>query len=66
MKVKIFQAFGKNEIDNLEKEINDWFRSHEDGSFELIDTTVTAAGVGDESETYQTLIVCIWYEGLVP
>ena len=63
MKVKIFQAFGKDEIQNLENEINNWLASNQ--KIAVIRSDVAAAGgIGsrDGDEYYQTLIICVWYE----
>jgi hypothetical protein len=62
MRVKIFQAFGKNEIEELEQEINDWLK---DPSMKVHHTDSAAASVcqaGGSAEMYQTLIVSVWYE----
>ena len=64
MNVKIFQAFGSDGIQKLEKEINDWLYNHVE-PIEVIDTDISATDIADSSQgAKQTLIVCIWYEKL--
>ncbi len=61
MKVKIFQAFGKEEIDRLEGEINAWIEA-QSARTTWVETQSSVAGVGEGGgEMYQTLVVCIWY-----
>lgn len=65
MKVKIFQAFGEDEIDRLEDTINDWLATST--GVEIVRSDATAAGgIGEHKgeEYIQTLIVCIWYEAI--
>ena len=65
MKVKIFQAFGKNEIDQLENTINDWLALST--GIEIVRSDATAAGgIGEHKgdEYFQTLIICVWYEAI--
>ena len=63
MKVKIFQGLGKDQIQGLEHQINTWLKG--DSSIKLHYTNTAAASIaaaGGSSETYQTLIVSVWYE----
>ena len=61
MQVKIFQAFGKNEINDMEDIINDWMEA-EPSTLNIVHTNSAAASVGEDGgETYQTLIVTAWY-----
>jgi hypothetical protein len=64
MNVKIFQAFGSDGIQKLEREINHWLDNHAE-PIEVVDTDITATDVADSSQgERQTLIVCVWYERL--
>ena len=64
MNVKIFQAFGSDGIQKIEKEINGWLDNHVE-PIEVIDTDISATDIADSSQgAKQTLIVCIWYEKL--
>jgi len=62
MQVKIFQAFGKEQIDLLERKINDWLGDGD--TIKVAHTNTAAASVSDaggSSEMYQTVIVTVWY-----
>jgi hypothetical protein len=62
MRVKIFQAFGRGEIEGLERAVNEWLR---DSSIRVHHTNSAAASIseaGGSTETSQTLIVSVWYE----
>jgi len=53
MKVKIFQAVGKEEIEGLEREINDWLKA---SNLKIHHTNTAAASVceaGGSTEMYQ-------------
>ena len=66
MKVKIFQAFGKDEIDDLEGEINEWLNG-QSSEVEIKNThAAVAGGIGQHGagEYFQTLVVCVWYDEL--
>ena len=61
MKVKRFQAVGKEEIEGLEREINEWLK---DSNIKILHPNSAAASVGEaggSAEMYQTLIVSVWY-----
>jgi hypothetical protein len=63
MRVKIFQGVGKDQIQRLERDINDWLRS--DSSISVDHTNTSAASVseaGGSNETHQAFIVSVWYE----
>ena len=63
MEVKIFQGQGKEKIQGLEFEINDWLRG--DSSIEVDHTDTAAASIADaggSSEMNPTLIVSVWYD----
>ena len=66
MKVKIFQAFKKGEIDDLEGQINEWLDG-QSSKVEIKNThAAVAGGLGHLAmgDYYQTLVVCVWYEEL--
>ncbi len=64
MNVKIFQGFGADGINKLEREINNWLDNHTE-PIEVVDTDISATDVTDSTQgERQTLIVCIWYEKL--
>ena len=64
MNVKIFQAFGEDGINKVEREINYWLDNHTE-PIEVVDTDISATDVADSTQgERQTLIVCVWYEKL--
>ena len=63
MRVKIFQAFGKDEIARMEQEINDWLEDKP--AFKVHHTNTAAASTAYDvgrGEMIQTVIVSVWYE----
>ncbi len=63
MRVKIFQGIGKDEIDDLERQVNRWLE-HNDVQVRNIHCSAAGGlGMGDDSETFQTLIMTVCYDG---
>ena len=60
MKVKIFQASGKRDIEKLEDQINEW--SITQMSIKHVDTALTQIGMAESGERYQCYVVSVWYD----
>ena len=58
MLVKIFQASGKDEITDLEAEINEWCSTA--SGIEHVETAMCQIGDSD-GERYQSYVVSVWY-----
>ena len=64
MRVKIFQGFGRDEIDDLERRVNRWLARHDNISVKNINCSAAGGlGMTDEGETFQTLIMTVCYDG---
>ena len=61
VKVKIFQGKSENEINNLEKEINEWLAS--DPKKDVIRSDISSSGIGKlQNQFVNSLVVLVWYE----
>ncbi len=58
MLVKIFQASGHQDIENLEEKINEW--SANQTGIKFIETAMCQIGAGS-GERYQHYVVSVWY-----
>ena len=58
MQVKIFRANGAGEIQDLEKEINEWAATQ---NIEFVDTAMCQIGNATTGERYQCYVVSVWY-----
>ena len=59
MFVKIFQASGHREIQNLEEKINEW--SANQTGIKHVDTAMCQVGDAEAGERYQSYVVSVWY-----
>lgn len=55
---KIFQAFGKDAIDEMEGKVNDYI---DDENIHVISLTPQMCTIGDQNEMYQTMTITLWY-----
>ena len=63
MQVKIFQAFGAKQINNLQTEINIFLQAIDESGNEEVKHVSTAMGsVSNGGEQYQCLVVTVWID----
>lgn len=62
--VKIFQAFGKDAIDEMEEKVDD-FLNDKDSPIHVISLTPQMCSIGHgQDEIYQTMTITVWYRYL--
>lgn len=60
LSVKIFQAFGKGQISEMEEKVNDFLDEHE--SQNIISVTPQMCSIGHgQDEIYQTMTITVFY-----
>ncbi len=59
MQVKIFQASGHKEIEELEDEINKW--SHTQPGIKFVETAMCQIGHAQSGERFQHYVVSVWH-----
>lgn len=65
MQVKIFQASGHEQIENIEAEINEWSDTqkwaHTQRSIQFINTAMCQIGTAESGERIQYYVVSVWH-----
>lgn len=62
--VRIFQAFGKDAIDDMEERVNDFINDDTD-PIHVISLTPQMCSVGHgQDEIYQTMTITVWYRAV--
>lgn len=64
MLVKIFRAYGGDELAAIERQINGWLDDLDAGDSgpEIVSTQVSMCSVGNSSDMYQCVAVFVWYK----
>ncbi len=59
MQVRIFQASGHEQIENIEAEINEW--SHTQRGIKFVETAMCQIADSPSGERFQHYVVSVWY-----
>ncbi len=61
MLLKFFKDFGAEGIERIEDEVNQWLEKT-NPKINKVETNMCSVGESPEGETYQYILVSVWYE----
>ena len=61
LRLKLFRAFGANEEQNIQREVNAWLASADDQGNKIEKMETTMCSIGCDTDIYQHLVISIWY-----